>query len=632
MQTFTPYKALTRIHAIFAFAFIAVLSFCACSNSEGVDYPGWENASIDNGNNNEDDDVIVEPEKPSCFNSFRLPDLQSIACKKQFYSNDTVKDFPQSGFFQKTFTITFPDNKPLYCEIGGKPATKESPLVSTIQVDSSMAIRCADFSGKSASTEIIRTYILEKNPDIAAVFLTTDPNSLFNPDTGIYMEGANAEEAMPHYGANYWLDKEIPVFVELIENEQNKPAFAKYAGLKIFGNYSRVHPKKSVAITFREKYGDKRLYYPLFPEFPELTVFKSFILRNFGTSFGKDYIRDRLVSSISKGLDVDYQRGRYAIVYYNGRYFGLHDLRERSNEYYFETHYGINHSNINLIKTDNSTSTDSSSEFASIINWLQENDLNSEASYNYISSHIDLNNLVNYMIIETFANNRDWPGNNQKKWKCKNPSTLWKWFLYDMDLSFGAGNSKTENVFEYIFSGKQEFWQNAPNQTFFFRKLLENQKIKNKFINTMLVLLQTDFNRAPIISIIEKMEAEYKSEQSRDQKRWTFNVSEMTNQINIIRNFAQERQEIITNQLQTYFKLDKTSPLTIFITGNGIVHIDKFPVNESHITVDFFEDIPVTISAQPLTGSTWSHWSDGDTSTTKSIWPGKIKEIHAIFK
>ena len=58
MQTFTPYKALTRIHAIFAFTFIAVLSLCACSNSEGVDYPGWENASIDNGNSNEDDNDV----------------------------------------------------------------------------------------------------------------------------------------------------------------------------------------------------------------------------------------------------------------------------------------------------------------------------------------------------------------------------------------------------------------------------------------------------------------------------------------------------------------------------------------------------------------------------------------------
>ena len=75
----------------------------------------------------------------------------------------------------------------------------------------------------------------------------------------------------------------------------------------------------------------------MFPDYPELKKFKGLILRNFGNSFGRDYIRDRLASSISEGLGVDYQRGRFVVVYYNGKYFGLHDMRERSNEYYFET-------------------------------------------------------------------------------------------------------------------------------------------------------------------------------------------------------------------------------------------------------------------------------------------------------
>ena len=69
---------------------------CACSNSEGVDYAGREEAFADDSSKYIEEDPITEPTKRSCFDSFRLPDLQSIACKKQFYSNDTVKDFPQS--------------------------------------------------------------------------------------------------------------------------------------------------------------------------------------------------------------------------------------------------------------------------------------------------------------------------------------------------------------------------------------------------------------------------------------------------------------------------------------------------------------------------------------------------------
>lgn len=607
---------------------------CACSNSDGVDYAGWEYTSIvDDSNKYLEEDPITEPAKRSCFNSFRLPDLQSIACKKQFYSNDTVTDFPQSGFFQKTFTIVFPGNKPLNCEIGGKPATKESPLVSVIQVDSSMAIRCADFSRKFASAEIIRTYILEKAPDIATIFITTDPNSLFDPDTGIYMEGPNAKEKIPHYGANYWLDKEIPIFIELVEPGAPAPGFAKYAGLKIFGNWSRANAKKSIAITFREKYGEKRLYYKLFPEFPQLTVFKSFVLRNFGNNFGKDYVRDRLASSLSEGLGVDYQRGRYTIVYYNGKYFGIHDLRERSNEYYFETHYGISHKNINMLKADNSTSAGTSNGYIDLINWLEKHSLDIEENYNYISSKIDIDNFINYMQIEMFANNWDWLGNNLKKWNCTNPQTPWKWFLFDLDFSFGQSNNNVpQNIFDYALSEKRAIWQNSPEYTFLIRSLLKNNDFKKAFINRMVTLTQMNFKSARILTQIDKMMADIKNEISRDQNHWEHSASKMNNQQKIIKQFAQDRPSIIIEHLREHFQLEESLTVTLSVNGNGNILVHNLPLDQTPLSIPFFKNIPITISAVPQKGHAWTGWSDGDTNSIRTILPGKIKEISATFK
>ena len=618
--------------------FFLLLSICfacsinACSNSEIVDYAGWEEAIADDSNKFIEEDPVTSPEQHGCFNSFRLPDLQSIACKKQFYSNDTVKDFPQSGFFQKTFTIVFPDNKPLNCKIGGKPATKESPMVSAIQVDSSMVIRCADFSGKFASTEIIRTYILEKTPDIASVFLTTDPNLLFDPDTGIYMKGPNADEKLPHYGANYWLDKEIPVFVELVENEQKAPAFAKYAGLKIFGNWSRMHAKKSVAITFREKYGDKRLHYPLFPDFPELIVFKSFILRNFGNSFGNDYVRDRLASSLSEGLGVDYQRGRYALVYYNGKYYGIHDLRERSNEYYFETHYGMNHNRINVVEASNYAAAGTPDEFLSLLEWLKTNNLNTDSNYAYISSKIDIDNYINYMLVEMFTNNRDWPGNNQKKWNSPNVQDKWKWFLYDLDVTFIKENDEaSKNIFEYATAENSDYWANAPKHTIFFRRMLSSNKFKESFINRIPILIQTNFEKSRILSQIDKMMEEIKTEIMRDQNRWTLSSSFMEEKLTSIKEFAQDRPEIFINELQDYFKLGKITSLTISVNGNGFIKINGWPIKSSSLTTNFFKGFPITISATPQAGHKWVSWNDGITDTTRTIYPEKIKSITASF-
>lgn len=610
---------------------IAIASLgLGCSNSEGVDYAGWEEIYLANSEN----DDQTELGKQSCFNSYRLPNLQSAICRKQFYTQDTATYFPESGFFPKTFTIVFPNNKPLNCEIGGKVPTTESPRISTLQISYSTTIRCADLSDSATTkTEIIRTYILEKAPDIATVFITTDPNSLFDPDTGIYMEGPNAEEKEPHYGANYWLDKEIPVFVELIEPGASTPGFAKYAGLEIFGNWSRMHPKKSVAITFRDKYGNKRLYYPLFPDFPELKTFKSFILRNNGNNFRNDYIRDRLASSISEGLEIDYQRGRFGIVYYNSKYFGIHDLRERSNEYYFETHYGINHNNINLLKASNTVSAGSAKDYIALMEWLKVHNLDNDSNYAYISSKIDINNYINYMQIEMFANNRDWPGNNQKKWNCISSETPWKWFLYDLDVSYyNDGKSFSDNIFEYATSENSTNWANAPTHTFLFRSLLKNEKFKAAFINRMTTLLHTNLEEKNFSSLIDQMMLEIKAEIPRDQKRWSLDASNMNNQLEQIKTFTKERPTTITSNLRDFFKLGETIPINLSTNGNGSILVHGLSLNKNSVTIPFFKDHPVIITAKPKAGSSWSGWSDGETQISRKIHPQKEKNITAIFK
>ena len=195
----------------------------------------------------------------------------SLVSPSRSPSLDTLAELPPSGFYAEPFAVSFPEAAAVRCEQGGLAPTENSPVTTMLQVGATMTVRCASFVANALPGEVVsRTYVFETAPSVPVVFLTADPNSLFDPDSGIYMEGNFAQSKEPHYGANYWLDKEVPVFVELVEPGTNAPAFGKNAGLKIFGNYSRQNDKKSVAITFREKYGDSRLKYALFPDFPEL--------------------------------------------------------------------------------------------------------------------------------------------------------------------------------------------------------------------------------------------------------------------------------------------------------------------------------------------------------------------------
>lgn len=549
---------------------------------------------------------------------------------------DTLLDLPPSGFYTDAISLVFPEDKWIRCEKGGFAPTENSPLTTQLDISATTALRCASFIPGAIPGEVVnRTYVFEAAPSVPAVFITADPNSLFNPDTGIYMEGPNAAAKEPHYGANYWEDKEIPAFVELIEKGENGPAFAENAGFKIFGNYSRANAKKSVAITFREKYGNKRLKYQLFPEFPELKKFKVFILRNNGSNFHNDYIRDMVAGSISEGLGLDYQRGRASVVFYNGEYYGIHNIRERSTEYYFETHYGMDPDDIDLIKADNSASAGSAVEYQQLMDWLESNHLDNDSNFAYVASQIDVDNFTNYVQLELFVNNRDWPSNNLKKWRNANQKTPWKWFVYDTD--FGLGNNFSEyknNVFEFATNdkGDADSWPNGPNSTLLLRRMLENESYKTAFVNRMATLLSMNFEPTRVKNRMDVLMNAISQEIPRDQKRWNQNSSKMQSELGAMKSFVEARPGVIEEELQEYFKLGLPKTITLSVKGSGsiLVHglaVDRYPMN-----VNFFSDTPVVVSAVPGPGNVWVGWDDGENSQIRVINPEEVRSITAVFK
>ncbi len=547
---------------------------------------------------------------------------------------DTLAELPPSGFYQEPFAVFFPEGNHIHCELGGKLPSENSPEVNVLGFEKTTVARCASFVPGALPGEVMnRTYIFEQAPTVPAVFLTGDPGSLFDPDSGIYEEGPFAQEKNPHFGANYWLDKEIPVFVELLEKGENAPAFAENAGLEIFGNYSRANAKKSVAVTFREKYGSKRLKYPLFPEFPELTSFKGFVLRNNGGNFGNDFIRDMLATSITEGLGVDYQRGRASVVFYNGVYYGIHNIRERSTEYYFETHYGMDPKSIDLLKAGNDASTGSSTEYQAMMDWLEDHHLDTDENYQVVASQIDVGNFMNYMQAELFADNRDWPSNNLKKWRSSSPKTLWKWFMYDTDFGFGSGMSSFKgNIFEFATAEDGDSWPNGPASTLLLRRLLENPSFKVAFINRMTTLLSMNFESSRILARIDRLMAEISGETARDQSRWGHSRKRFEDQLGVIRNFAQERQGVILEEMREFFGMGASAPVTLSAVGPGTVAVHGLPLDRPAMTINFFDKFPVAVSAEPSAGGVFVQWSDGEVSPVRTFVPGETTRLEAIFK
>ena len=557
---------------------------------------------------------------------------------------------PPSGFYSSPVALTFPVGT--HCASGGTEPTKNSPEVTTLSVSTTSVLRCITYAdGQYPSDMINRTYIFEQAPSLPALFVTTDPLSMFSQDSGLYVKGNNASMMEPNKGANFWSNRELPVVVEFFEvGQSQKPAFTVKGDYKISGQYSRAKEKKSFSVTMREEYGSKRLKYNLFPDYPELKKFKAFSVRNFGNNSGNDYLRDRVGTAMTEGLGVDYQRGRYIIVYYNGDYFGIHDLRERNNEYYYETKYDLDPNDIDLIDAKNEASAGSSADYKAMIEWLGSNTLESDANYNKIAEQIDIGNYMNYMQAEMFDNNRDWPHNNMKKWRVASQKTKWKWFLYDTDFGFGTNYSMSNgNIFEYAanpsgtenagfgmgmgmgMGGNNNATGNIAEETILMNRLLGNASFKNAFINRFCVLLATNFESTRLLAMIEKLQSQVQSEMARDQQRWNYDASGMDRDLSTIKSFASSRQATIISEMSTYFGLSETVPVSLAVQGNGSILVHDLPLNGTSATINFFRGVPVTLTASSTTG-TFTGWSDGVNTPTRTINPGEVNSVTAVFR
>jgi len=549
------------------------------------------------------------------------PPTPNTTNSNETYENQTQAlmaiEIPKSGYFKDGLSFTLPAGTDgiIRCDTSGAIPNVNSALKSgsVLNLTKTTILRCVQFKeGTYPSEPILRTYIIsERLPSLPVVSIAVDPKDMFDQTIGLYATGPNASSAHPYFGANYWEDTELPVQIDFFENGA-RHAWSYPAGLKIFGGTSRANPKKSVAIGFKGKYGLKKLNYPLFPEYPNLTKFNWFILRNNGNNYGQDYIRDMLMTSLTQGLGIDYQKGRAVIVYYNGKYFGIHNLRERGNKDYFETNYGLSENSIDLVKGSNEIRSGSDVDYQDILRWIGSIATLNDGHLKQLEKHIDLDNYTNYFQSEIYFINKDWPVNNLRRWRSNLTLSRWKWFLYDTDCGFALCNYSPEiKMLDFATEANGPDYPNPPHSTLLLRKLLENQNYRNFFINRFSLLLATYYAPARVEARIDALMRPIESEIPLDQQRWGLNASTMDAELVKIRNFGRNRPAQMQKEIEEFFHISNPIDLTISAKGNGRILVHNLPVLNGTATFKAYPAVPITLKAVQNGNAKFNGWSDG---------------------
>jgi len=341
--------------------------------------------------------------------------------------------------------------------------------------------------------------IMDALKAVATISLVTDPNKLFDPATGIYVNAhgqGRAWERPCSVELVYPSNPEGPGFPDLVRIRDPNGAWRRDlpgdmrggfqidAGVRIRGGFSRSgdNPKHALRLFFRSAYGDAGLRYPLFGT-EGADVFDHIDLRcsqNYSWAFQGDekntMVREVFSRDLQGEMGHPYTRSRYYHVYINGCYWGLYQSQERSEASWGQSYTGGEKDHYDVVVASNWSGgrkmvpTDGnrdafdrlydemSAGFHDCRRYYRVQGLNIDGTRNAdLEKLLDVENLIDFMIIEYYTGDSDGPGSRfggipNNTWcvfNRVNPDG-WKWLQHDSEHTLGAGGAggAVENLVE----------------------------------------------------------------------------------------------------------------------------------------------------------------------------------------
>jgi len=515
----------------------------------------------------------------------------------------------------------------------------------------------------------------------------------------MFTAGGNIIGNFPYSASNAWKrNREVEASFEVYEPGDGEKLRIN-VGLKIFGGWgSRGYAQKSMALFARSEYGYGKIRHPFFPN-KAVDSFESIVLRNsgndnqstwltyprppireFGTpvSHGSYFVngnftmfRDAMMQSLVEETGLDTQGYRPAVLYLNGDYWGIYNIREKFSEHYVESTHDVPADDIDLIEGYGSANSGSSSAYNLMRNFIQSRPMNNSVYYQTVQDfYLDIDNFIDYHLAVIYGQNFDI--GNIKCWRQRSGvDRQFHWMLYDQDYSFNLWKpdvyipamrrdySDYENMFAFYTNpvGSGTGWPNSGGRTLLLREMLESDEFENSFVQRCADLLNTLFESERVLARIDTMAGVIRPEMGRHLSRWSWEgiqsrgfgiphkeedepltVAHWESNVESMREFARARPDKLRQDLIDHFNLSKgLAAVTVASSdpSKGTVHINTIDLEASPWTGQYFRDFPPTLTAKPKEGASFVRWSGDSTSSSPTIelpLNGASVSVIAIFE
>ncbi len=481
-----------------------------------------------------------------------------------------------------------------------------------ISIATTKVLRAACFSNadKLPGRSATNTYFINNNGHTVPVISVITKNTNLYGSSGIF--------------DNHWQEWERPCYVEYFDaNRQLK--FEQFSGIQIDGGAggSRSQPQHSFRLEFDNKiYGDGDVKYMLLGDRPDREDYKSIYIRNGSNQWltfpFKDAMETRMMSLNTYNY---YSAYSPVVIYINGAYFGLYEMREKLNDQYFEKNYNANTDSAfhllslsyyynSVLRALNGSVDTFFNDYSKFLT-IQPTD----AVYLVKADKIlDLEYYTDYIIAQSWIADTDWPYNNIKIVKGDFTGYRWRFILQDLEWALnpnGWSNSYTDHI-RYMLN-----YDTGNPYLRFWRELIKNPGYKRNFINRFADLMNSVYLPENTIDIAQSVYDDSYPEMRNEYVRWGGGESQANSRMNqyatnmtTFKSELNNRSITVRNNIVSNFGLagKYTIELEVKPENTGFIQINTITPGVYPWSGVYFAGVPIKLEAKNTGNYVFDGW------------------------
>jgi hypothetical protein len=320
--------------------------------------------------------------------------------------------------------------------VNGGPAGQPVPA----DYEMKQAIINANPAGMAAALKSLPTLSIVADPDD----LFSSEGILSNPFGGVDGSGVHSQNPYrPNRRCSMeWIDS------------KGGPETQVDCGVRLTGGWSRHYratPKKSLSLLFQREFGAAKLDFPLFGE-GEVDRFDRIVLKAIfsnawvDAAVRPDYLRDLMLRETQLAMGQPSSRGTWVHLYLNGLYWGIYNPTERPDANWAASHFQGGEEDFDAVKhaglcapgcaiTNQFELLDGSVDAYHMAHAIADGDLSDPVNYKQFKENVDVVNLADYIILNTYCANADWPGKNWYGFRKRAPGEGFKFVSWDAEYA-----------------------------------------------------------------------------------------------------------------------------------------------------------------------------------------------------